>query len=69
MDGARDSEAARYAPALWYKAEQAYREGESYFRDREFGAAADRFEQARSYAEQAENAARLARYTSGDSAP
>jgi hypothetical protein len=31
MEGARESEAPRYAPAFWYKAEQAYREGEKFF--------------------------------------
>lgn len=69
MDGARESEAPRYAPALWYKAEQAYREGEIFFRERVYDQAFKRFGQARAWAEQAENAARLTRYEAGDLAP
>lgn len=69
MDGARESEAPRFAPALWYKAEQAFREGEAYFRDRAYSDASNRFVQARALAEQAENAARLSRFESGDLAP
>jgi hypothetical protein len=69
MDGAKESEAPRFAPALWYKAEQAYREGETFFRDRAYADAAKRFAAARTLAEQAENAARLSRFESGDLAP
>ncbi|MDX9730933.1 MAG: hypothetical protein RBT63_04095 [Bdellovibrionales bacterium] len=69
MDGARDSEAPRFAPALWYRAEQAYREGEAFFRNRAYDEAQERFVMARNLAEQAENASRLARFESGDFAP
>lgn len=69
MDGARESEAPRFAPALWYKAEQAYREGETFFKERAYEEATKRFTQARILAEQAENAARLSRFESGDLAP
>ncbi len=69
MDGAKESEAPRFAPALWYKAESAYREGETFFKERSFEEAAKRFSQARALAEQAENAARLSRFESGDLAP
>ncbi|CAN5545988.1 hypothetical protein BH10BDE1_BH10BDE1_31810 [soil metagenome] len=69
MDGARESEAPRFAPALWYKAEQAFREGETFFRDRDYSGASKRFSSARTLAEQAENAARLSRFESGDLAP
>lgn len=69
MDGARESEAPRFAPALWYKAEQAFREGETFFRERDYSQATRRFDQARVLAEQAENAARLSRFESGDLAP
>ena len=69
MDGAKESEAPRFAPALWYKAEQAYREGETFFRERSFGEASKRFGAARTLAEQAENSARLSRFESGDLAP
>lgn len=69
MDGAKESEAPRFAPALWYKAEQAFREGEAFFRERAYSNAMTRFEQARALAEQAENAARLARFESGELTP
>jgi hypothetical protein len=69
MDGAKESEAPRFAPALWYKAEQAYREGETFFRERAYSDATKRFAAARTLAEQAENAARLSRFESGDLAP
>lgn len=69
MDGAKESEAPRFAPALWYKAEQAYREGETFFRERAYDQALNRFIQTRTLAEQAENAARLSRFESGDLAP
>lgn len=69
MDGARESEAPRFAPALWYRAEQAFREGETFFRERDYENSAKRFSQARTLAEQAENAARLSRFESGDLAP
>lgn len=69
LDSAKESEAPRYAPALWYKAEQAYREGESLFKERKYEEALTRLTVARQLAEQAENAARVSRYESGDMAP
>lgn len=69
FDAARDAEAPRYAPALWFNTEQAYREGQRAFKERRYGEARDKFIQAKSFAEQAENAARLARYESGDIVP
>ncbi len=69
IESAKDSEAARFAPALWYKAELAYREGESLFRERDYKQAKRRFEAARAFAEQAENAARLGRNETGEVTP
>ena len=69
LDAAKESEAPRYAPALWYKAEQAYREGEVLYSDRHFEDALVRFNQARALSEQAENAARVSRFEAGDLAP
>ncbi len=66
MDSARESEAARFAPALWYKAELAYREGEALFRERDYGAARLRFEASRVFAEQSESAARVGRVEAGE---
>ena len=69
MEGARDKEAMKFAPNLWFKAEQAYREGEAAYRDRRFDKARVMFEQARKLAEDAENAAHLSRFESGEIAP
>lgn len=65
-EAARDADAPRYAPALWFNAEQAYRDGQKAYKERRYGEARDHFEDARDYAEKAENAARLARHQSGD---
>jgi len=67
MEAAQESEAARFSPALWYKAELAYREGQALYRDRDFNGARVRFEAARTFAEQAENAARIGRSESDGS--
>lgn len=69
VDAARDSESPRYASGLWYKAEQAYKEAERLYKDRRYPAAKKLFVEARTQAEKAENAARLARFQSGDVAP
>jgi hypothetical protein len=68
-DAARDADSARYAPALWFNTEQAYREGQKLFKERDYISARARFVQAKLFAEQAENAARLARHQSGDVVP
>lgn len=66
---ALSSEAAQYAPSLWFNAEQAYREGQKAYNDRRYEDARYQFSQARTFAEQAERAARLARQQSGDIIP
>jgi len=68
-EAARDADALRYAPSLWYNAEQAYRDGQKSFKDRDFTGAKTAFEQAKDWAEKAENAARIARAGSGETAP
>ncbi|MEK7357672.1 MAG: hypothetical protein AAB250_14570 [Bdellovibrionota bacterium] len=68
-EAARDADALRYAPSLWYNAEQAYREGTKSFKDRSYSSAKYSFEQAKIFAEQAENAARVARAGAGDVVP
>lgn len=68
-ESAKEADAARYAPALWFNAEQAYREGKKAFKDRSYGTARSKFNDAKLYSEQAENAARLARHQSGDIIP
>jgi hypothetical protein len=65
-ESARDAEALRYAPALWYNAEQAYREGQRAYKERRYSDAEQNFKDARIAAEKAENTARIARHNAGD---
>ena len=69
MDAAREVDSARFAPSLWYEAEEAYRSALRSYQDRHFTSAQQAFDQARILAEKAENASRLARFQSGESAP
>jgi hypothetical protein len=69
IESAKDAEANRFAPTLWFNAEQSYRDGQRAFRERRYGRAEDLFEDARISAEKAENLARIARHESGDVAP
>ena len=68
-ESAKEWDAARYAPALWFNAEQTYRTAQKAFRDRRQEEARELFSEARVLCEKAENAARLARYQSGDIIP
>ncbi|MES2854868.1 MAG: DUF4398 domain-containing protein [Bdellovibrionota bacterium] len=68
-ESARDAEAIRYAPALWYNTEETYRAGEKAYRERKFDLAQKKFNEAKKLGEQAENASRLARHQSGDVVP
>ena len=68
-DAARDADSARYAPGLWYKAEEAYKRGQRQFKERDYSAATETFDEARYIAERAENAARLARDQAGGVPP
>ena len=65
-DSAKDAEALRYAPALWYNAEQSYREGQRAFKEHRYSDAEVDFKDASVAAEKAENAARVARHQAGD---
>jgi len=58
-EAAKESGAARLAPSVWYKADQAYRRGQKFFSEQSYGAARDAFEEARFLCEKAENTARL----------
>lgn len=69
VESARDAESARFAPTLWYKAENSYIEGERLYKDRRYDGARSSFLEARVSAERAENTARLARFQSGDASP
>ena len=66
MEGARAVQATKYAPALWYKAEEAYRRAEDYYKKEDYTEAEKNFVRARSYAERAENASRLKRFETGE---
>lgn len=69
FEAARDADAPRYAPTLWYKTETAYEEGKRLYKDRRYDEARTAFRDAKFNAERAENAARLARFQSGDAVP
>ncbi|MBX9765911.1 MAG: DUF4398 domain-containing protein [Bdellovibrionales bacterium] len=63
---AKNHDAARYAPALWQEAENAFESGESLFRKGEYREAKSFFEDCQEYAERAENASRLQKLKSGE---
>ena len=63
---ATDSEAARYAPNLYHKAERYYKRAEELFTERDFEKAVLYFKKARSFSERSENVARLKQFQSGD---
>ncbi len=69
LEAARERDAARYAPSYWHRAEESYRKGEERFRDEEYEQAEVLFREAKSFAEKAENMARLQKYKSGEVAP
>lgn len=68
-DSAKEADAARYVPSIWFNAEQTFREAQKAYRDRRYSKAKELFVQAKNLAEQAENAARLARQQSGEVVP
>lgn len=68
-EAAKDADAARYVPSIWFNAEQTYREGQKAYRDRRYKTSKTLFIEARRLCEQAENAARLARQQSGEVVP
>lgn len=66
MEAARVVQAPRHSPGHWHNAEEAYRNARLKYRQREHAEARDLFNQARTSAEKAENAARLIRQKTGD---
>lgn len=66
LEAAKESDAARYAPSLWYSAEEAFRGAVDAYKDRSYSKAKALFVESRYMAERAENAARLAKQKSGD---
>lgn len=69
IESARDADAPRFAPGLWYNAETAYREAQRAYKERHFDVAREQFREARKFSEQAEDMARLSRQQSGDVVP
>ena len=69
MESAKDADSPRYAPTLWYKAEEAYLKGQTFYKERRYDSARSAFLEAKYSAERAENAARLSRFQSGDTVP
>jgi hypothetical protein len=68
-DAAREAEAPRYAPALWYKAEETYKQAQLLYKQRDYDEAKAEFIEARVLLEKSENVARTARLQSGGVPP
>jgi len=66
LEAAKAVDAARYSPGYFHKAENAYRNAQALYKDREYDEARDEFNHARDLAEKAENSARLIRYKNGE---
>lgn len=63
---ARYAEAPRYSAGFWHRAEDHYRRGQKAFKERDYAAAKQHFDQTIIYAERAENATRLQKFQSGE---
>lgn len=66
LEAAKRAGAPRYAPGFWSRAEESYRRAEKLYNDRYYDEALDEFENARIYAEKAENSTRLKKFKSGE---
>ncbi|MBS1971380.1 MAG: DUF4398 domain-containing protein [Bdellovibrionales bacterium] len=66
IEAARAVQAPRHSPGYWHQADEAYRQGRLYYKDRDYAQARDAFIKARIAAERAENSARLIRQKTGD---
>lgn len=66
LDAARAVQAPRHSPGYWHQADEAYRQGRLFYKDREFAKAREAFIKAKTAAERAENSARLIRQRTGD---
>ncbi len=65
-EAAVTAEAAKYAPQLFYKAEKAYKKGESLYKERDYEAARKQFLSSQKMAERAEDESRLKQFNSGE---
>ncbi len=68
LHSAKQVEAGRYDPTTFHRAEEAYRKGELYFKNEDFGDAESQFEIAKAAAEKAEDTARIQRFKTGEDA-
>lgn len=68
-DAAQASGAEKYAPTLWFKAEENYRKGEGAFKKGDFKSAKIFFEESMDLSERAENKARYDKKKSGEDLP
>jgi hypothetical protein len=66
---AQESDSARFATAMWNKAEDNYRSGQKAYKEAEYENAKKYFSNAVQYAEMAENATRLKKFQTGESFP
>lgn len=66
FESAQFVDSSRFAPGLWFQAEELYRKAQILHNEREFADAKKLFNQARMTYEKAENAARLERAKSGE---
>ena len=66
IDAARAVQAPRHSPGYWHQADEAYRQGRLFYKDRDYAQAREAFIKARIAAEKAENSARLIRQKTGD---
>jgi Domain of unknown function (DUF4398) len=67
VTSAKESGAERLAPGLWYKAEENYRRGQKFLKDKDNESAKAAFIRAIDFAEKAENASRLKKFETGES--
>lgn len=66
IESARAVQAPRHSPGFWSQADEAYRQGRLYYKDRDYDSARAAFLRARNAAEKAENSARAIRQKTGD---
>lgn len=66
IEAARNVQASRHSPGYWHQADEAYRKGQVFYRDRNWARARTEFIRARIAAEKAENSARLIRQKTGE---
>lgn len=66
---AQEADSVRFAPGLWHRAEENYRNGAKAFKEADYKDSEQYFLKAIEYAERAENSTRLKKFQSGDSFP